>query len=379
MSARFLPVARKEFREMRRDPITLWIAVFLPVVMLFLFGYAVSLDVEDVPVAVLDRDRSAASARLVEALESSESFAVRRRPTDEKEVRLLLDTGKVGLAVVIPHSFSEELAAGRRARVQTLVDATYSATAAVVRDEVEALFADFARREYGAGASAAAGASPASLPGEILVHSRVWYNPSLESATFVIPGLFAVILLAFPPLLTVLGVVREKESGSIQQVYVSPLRPWEFLAGKTLLYAAVAFGELATVVALGIWWFDLPFRGSPLLLLTASVLYVLCTVGIGLFVSTLTRSQVVGMLLALVITLMPAFLFSGFMFPISGMPEGMQWYTRLFPGRYFTEISRGLFLKGSGPAALAAPLLLLAAYTAAVFGAATLRLGRKLA
>jgi ABC-2 type transport system permease protein len=377
MSARFLPVARKEFREMRRDPITLWIAAFLPVVMLFLFGYAVSLDVEDVPVAVLDRDRSAASARLVEALENSGDFSVRHRAADEREVRRLLDAGRARLVVVIPAGFAEDLTSGRRARVQTLVDATYSATAAVVRDGVEALLVDFARRQ--AASQAGPGGGAAHPAGGIRVRPRVRYNPSLESATFVIPGLFAVILLAFPPLLTVLGVVREKESGSIQQVYVSPLRPWEFLAGKALPYAAIAFGELATVVALGVWWFDVPFRGSPLLLLAASILYVLCTVGIGLFVSTLTRSQVVGMLLALVITLMPAFLFSGFMFPISAMPEPVQWYTRLFPGRYFTEISRGLFLKGSGPAALATPLLLLAAYTAAVFGAATLRLGRKLA
>jgi ABC-2 type transport system permease protein len=377
MSARFLPVARKEFREMRRDPITLWIAVFLPVVMLFLFGYAVSLDVEDVPVAVLDRDRSAASARLVEALENSGDFSVRHRAADEEEVRRLLDAGRARLAVVIPAGFAEDLASGRRARVQTLVDATYSATAAVVRDGVEALLADVARRQ--AASQTGPGVGAAHPAGGIRVRPRVRYNPSLESATFVIPGLFAVILLAFPPLLTVLGVVREKESGSIQQVYVSPLRPWEFLAGKTIPYAAVAFAELATVVGLGVWWFDLPFRGNPLLLLTASILYVLCTVGIGLFVSTLTRSQVVGMLLALVITLMPAFLFSGFMFPISAMPEPVQWYTRLFPGRYFTELSRGLFLKGSGLTALASPLLLLAAYTAAVFGAATLRLGRKLA
>ena len=360
---------------MRRDPITLWIAAFLPVVMLFLFGYAISLDVEDVPIAVLDYDRSAASGTLVEAFENSGDFVVRRYADDEAEIRRLLDAGRVRLALVIPDDFSRSLQAGRPATVQTLIDATFSATAAVVRDVTEAILADFSRRN----APRTMSAGTPELRGMIQVEPRVWYNPALRSAIFVIPGLFAVILGAFPPLLTVLAVVREKESGSIQQIYVSPLRPWEFVAGKTVPYVLLAFGELALVIALGVWWFDLSLRGSPILLTIGSALYIFSTVGIGLLVSTLTRSQVVGVLLAIVITLMPAFLFSGFMYPISSMPEAMQWYTRLFPARYFTEISRGLFLKGAGAAELMEPLLLLAAYTAAVFAATTLRFRKKVA
>jgi len=375
VTRRVLALVRKEFREMRRDPITLWIAAFLPVVMLFLFGYAISLDVENVPIAVLDYDRSVASGTLVEAFENSGDFVVRRYADDEAEIRRLLDAGRVRLALVIPDDFSRSLQAGRPATVQTLIDATFSATAAVVRDATEAVLADFSRTK----APRIMSAGAPELRGMIQVEPRVWYNPALRSAIFVIPGLFAVILGAFPPLLTVLAVVREKESGSIQQIYVSPLRPWEFVAGKTVPYVLLAFGELALVIALGVWWFDLSLRGSPILLAIGSALYIFCTVGIGLLVSTLTRSQVVGVLLAIVITLMPAFLFSGFMYPISSMPEAMQWYTRLFPARYFTEISRGLFLKGAGARELMEPLLLLAAYTAVVFAATTLRFRKKVA
>ncbi|MBI4538281.1 MAG: ABC transporter permease [Gemmatimonadetes bacterium] len=191
--------------------------------------------------------------------------------------------------------------------------------------------------------------------------------------------LFAVIIMAFPPLLTVLAVVREKESGSVQQIYVSPLRPWEFVAGKMLAYVAIAFVELATILALGRWWFGVQFRGSPLLLLAGSILFVLCTVGIGILVSTITSNQVIAVLVALIITVMPSFLFSGFMFPISSMAEPVQWYSRIFPAQYFVEVSRGLFLKGVGLGELRGQFAILAGYTGAVFLVASLRFRKKLA
>jgi ABC-2 type transport system permease protein len=370
-----LPVVRKEFQEIRRDPITLGVAIVLPIVMLLLFGYAVRFDVDNVPMAVLDLDRSTESAALVDAFVNTGDFVVRRRPSNERQVKRLLDGGTVRLALVIPPGFGRELEVGRTAQVQTLVDGSYSATALIIRNEAEAatfaFLAKRARRTVGTDARLAS-----LLPS---VESRVWYNAPLRSSTFVIPGLFAVILMGFPPLLTVLAVVREKESGSVQQIYVSPLREWEFIAGKMLPYVVIAFGELVMILALGKWWFAVPFRGSPSLLALASGLYVFCTVGIGLLVSTVTRSQVVAMLLALIITLMPSFLFSGFLFPISAMPESIQWYTWLFPARYFNTISRGLFLKGTGIAELGGELAILALYTAAVFAAASMRFRKKVA
>lgn len=373
MKTRVLPVARKEFREIRRDPITLWIAVVLPLMMLFLFGYAITLDVDDVSMAVLDLDQSAESAALVEAFENTGDFRVRWRPTDERQVKRLLDTNRVRVALIIPPGFGRALAAGQATQVQTLIDGSFSATAAVIRNEAAAVTAAFAA------AQGRVRSGGARLPVGIRARPRVWFNPALESTTAIVPGLFAVILMGFPPLLTVLAVVREKESGSIEQIYVSPVRPWEFVAGKMLPYVGIAFGELVMVVAVGALWFSLPFRGSPAFLAVGSILYVFCTVGIGLLISTITRSQVVGVLLALIVTLMPSFLFSGFMFPIITMPAAVEWYTRIFPARYFTDISRGVLLKGIGFTELSGQLSTLAVYTAVVFGAAALRVRKKVA
>jgi ABC-2 type transport system permease protein len=185
--------------------------------------------------------------------------------------------------------------------------------------------------------------------------------------------------MAFPPLLTALAVVREREAGSVQQIFVSPIRPYEFIAGKMLPYAAIAFIDMVMILAAGLWWFQVPFIGSFALFLVASTLYVFCTVGVGLLVSSVTRSQLVAMLLAIVLTLMPSFLFSGFLFPTYTMPEMMRAYTWLFPARYFVEISRGIAMKGIGLDLLWPQFLALALYTTVVFAAATRLFGKKVA
>lgn len=376
-----MPMVRKEFREIRRDPVTLWIAAVVPLVFLLLFGYALRIDFANTPMAVLDLDGSRQSAELVETFTNTGDFAVHRRPATEREVRRLLDAGDVRLALVIPRGFGREREAGRPVAVQTIIDGSTVATAVVLRNEAEAVTLAYAMRAGRRAAGGGPGGTPGSgpLPLGPTLEARVWYNPALRSATFIMPGLYAVILMAFPPLLTALAIVREKESGSVEQIYVSPLRPWEFIAGKMIPYVAIAFAEMASVVALGRLWFDVPFRGSALLLALASAIYVFCTVGIGLVVSTVTRSQVVAVMLALVVTVMPSFLFSGFLFPIAGMPRPVQWYTFMFPARYFNVISRGLFLKGTGLAELWPQFAVLVLYTLAVFAVASLRFRKKVA
>lgn len=369
-ASRVRAVVRKEFRELRRDPITLWVAFALPLVMLFLFGYAIRMDVDDVAVGVVDLDGSKTSRDLVQALVNSGHYVIRARETDPDRLGPLLDRGVVRVGVVIPRGFERDLLRGTDPELLTVIDGSFSATAAVVRGEMESIVQAFAAR------LGAPGVSPVA---PVRAEPRVWYNPGLRSATSVVPGLFAVILMAFPPLLTVLAIVREKESGSVLQIYASPLRPIEFIAGKLIPYAAIAFAELAMIVAVGIWWFRLPFRGSPWLLAMGAVLYVACTVGIGLLVSTLTNSQVVALLLATIITLMPSMLFSGFMYPIITMVEPVQWYTRLFPARYFTDVSRGVVLKGVGVGALAEQLVWLGVYTVSVVGIAVVRFRNRMA
>lgn len=371
MKTRVLPVVRKELREIRRDPLMLWLIVVVPLVLLFLFGSALSLDIRDVPMAVLDYDRSPASRALVDDFANTGDFRVAAHPADERAMGELLDGGRVQLALVIPPGYGRELAAGRGVAVQTVIDGSFSARAAVLRNEVEAVTTAASLRMHAA--------SPAPMPAGIRAVPRVWYNPSLRSATFIVPGLFAVILMAIPPLLTALAVVREKENGSVQQIYVSPLRSWEFIAGKMVPYVGVALGEFLLVVAIGTWWFRVPVHGSVPLLAAGAVLYVFCTVGLGLLVSTLTRTQVGAILLSTILTVMPSFLFSGFMYPISSMPASAKLRTWLFPVRYFTDISRGVFLKGAGMAELWSNFAILALYTVIVFGLASLRFRKKIA
>lgn len=360
---RVFAVTRKEFREISRDPVTIWVSLLMPLVMLFLFGYAISLDVEDVPFGVWDEDRTPESRRLADAFAQSGYFELAHAISDERDLNASLEHGIIKLAVVIPRGFGRDVALGRPVQVQVIVDGTFSNTAQIVAGYADAIVQ---------------GGTPTARP-LLRPEVRVWYNPEMRSVNYVIPGLFGVILLAFPPLLTALGVVREKESGSIQQIFASPLTSAEFIAGKLVPYGMVAFAQVLLVVGFGLVWFRVPFRGDLALLLSVSLVYVFCTVGLGLLVSTLTRKQVVAMLLALILTLMPSFLFSGFLFPIFTMPYALQLYAAAFPGQYFVELSRNIVMKGAGLRDVWINVAALLAYTAAIFCLAAWRFRKKVA
>jgi ABC-2 type transport system permease protein len=354
----------KEVKDIIRDPITVAIALFMPLVMLFLFGYAISLDVENVPLGVLDEDQSPASRGLVDKFVQSGYFHLSRIYTSGREVEATLQRSDVDLVLVIPHFFRQRLARHQPAPVQVLVDGTYSATGNLVAAYAGTIVSEFGH----------------DFPHQtVRAEVRIWYNPSLRSVTYVVPGLFGVILMAFPPLLTALAIAREKETGTIQQIFASPLTASEFLLGKLIPYGAIAFIEIVTVVVIGFLWFAVPLRGNLELLLAAGLVYVFCTVGIGLLVSTITSSQLLAMLLAIIVTLMPSFLFSGFLFPIFTMPYILQLYTRIFPVRYFVDLSRGIVLKGASIPELWLTVVLLLAYTAAIFALAVWRFRKKVA
>lgn len=373
---RIRAVTKKEAREILRDPITLGVAVVLPLLMMVLFTYAITLDVREIRLAVLDEDASPESREYVASYLQSGYFRLHAAVRSPREVERLLDEGAVRVALVIPAGFSRALSQGLPADVQTLLDGSFANTAVIALNYVDAITETYnghlQHRALAARAGGFGWLSPA-----IRVEPRVRYNPALRSEHSVVPGLFAVILMAFPPLLTTLAVVRERERGSILQIYTSPVRAWEFLWGKLLPYAAIAFVEMLLLLAAGRLWFGAPVRGSVPLLLGLSLLYVLCTLGIGLFISTLTRSQVVAIILAIVLTLMPAFLFSGFLFAIESMPRAFQWYTYLFPARHFTTIARGIALKGVGLARLWPDAALLVLYGAGILTLAILRFRTK--
>lgn len=362
-ASRILTLIDKELRELVRDPVTAGLAVLMPLVMLFLFGYAVNLDVEGVGLGVYDDDLTPASRDLVDRFSSTPYFELRRRFESVHELDSALQRGDIRLALVIPPRFHERMLRDEEAPVQVLVDGTYSATSALALAYAESIINAF----------------PAPQSGVIEPQIRVWYNPSLRSVNYIVPGLFAVILMAFPPLLTALAIVREKETGTIQQIFASPVTSPEFIIGKLVPYGLVAFAEMLVVVAVGHLWFDVPFRGSLPLLLAVSFMYVLTTVGIGLLVSTVTRSQLAAMLLALIVTLMPSFLFSGFLFPVFTMPAALQLYSGFYPASYFMEISRSVVLKGADFEAIGFNAFVLTGYTIAVFLLASWRLKQKVA
>ncbi len=371
MTRRFLAVLVKEAREIWRDPYTLGMAFGLPLVLLLLFAYAINLDVKNVALAVYDQDQTAASRDYVTQFTTGDEFHVHEWVRSKDELEQLMDTDTVEVGLIIPPGFEETLKAGRPATVQTWLDGSFTPTANVAIGYVTAFNQVYSARQV------AALTGQAFRPA-IVVEPRVWYNPDLKSVNFVVPGLFAVILLAFTPLLSALAVVREKEQGSIQQIFVSPIRPSELILGKLIPYGVIAFLEMVIIFVVGIGLFRVPWKGSLLLLLVASLIYVFGAVSIGLLVSTVTNSQVAAMLAALVLTMMPALIFSGFMYPIFNMPQVMQWYTYLFPARHFVAISRSIVLKGGGLDVLWPQLGLMLAYVLAIFTVASLRFKKKL-
>lgn len=353
--------ARKEVIEIARDPITVWISLFMPLVMLFLFGYALSLDVQNAPLMIVDHDRSAASRSLADQFLNTDYFHLAGTPEDERTAEHALMQGRARAVLSIPPGFSRRLERGEISPVEFLVDGTYASTAAIVSAYGRAIIYSFPN---------------GTLKMPVQPEIRVWYNPELKSRLFIIPGLFAVILMAFPPLLAALAVAREREIGTIAQIYASPLTRGEFIIAKLLPYTVIAALQLAVVLAAGILWFKVPVAGSVTLLAMLGLVYVVCTVAIGLLVSTLVRTQVAAMLITLLVTLMPSFLFSGFIYPVFTMPTVFQRYAASTPTPYFLDISRGIVLRGASLADLWKDVAVLVAYTLIVLVAAT-RLVRK--
>jgi ABC-2 type transport system permease protein len=361
---RIVAFAGKESLEIVRDPITVWIAVFMPLVVLFLFGYALSFDVRNAPLMVVDHDKSAASRSLADQFLHTSYFSLAGAPDDEREAEHALMRGQARAILSIPPGFGDRLARGQASPVEFVVDGTYASTAAIIS-------------AYGRAIIYAFPSGTLQLP--IQPEVRVWYNPQLRSRDFIVPGLFAVILMAFPPLLTALAVSREKELGTIAQIYASPMTKAEFIIGKLLPYAAIAFLQLIVVLAAGFLWFKIPMHGSLALLVALGLLYVLCTVSVGLLISTLVRTQVAAMLVTLIVTLMPSFLFSGFIYPVFTMPEFFQGYSARIPTMYFVNISRGIVMRGAGLAELWVNVAVLAGYTVVVLALATVLLKKRIA
>lgn len=339
---RLLAIARKEITQLRRDTRSLILAFLLPVALLVIFAYGISWDVNDVRTVVVDQDGSSASRALVSAFRSSGYFSLREPPDRADDVVPLIDRGDVQLALTIPPGFSATLGAGGPARVQAIVDGSDANTATIILGYAQTVIRAHASRHSGEMASAP----------RVRLESRVWYNEDLVSRNMIVPGLVAVIMMIIAAMLTSLTIAREWERGTMEQLASTPVHPVEVVLGKLLPYLAIGLIDVGVTSALGVWVFGVPFRGSIVFLMAASALFLTGALGLGMFISAATKSQLLATQLAMVVTFLPAFLLSGFMYALDVMPPGMRAVTLFVPARYFIVVTRGIFLKASGPATL---------------------------
>jgi len=366
-------VVKKEFRQIRRDARSLAFMVFLPAFMLLLFGYALNFDVKHIPLAVVDEDGSRASRDLVDKFRTTEYFDLKAVLPRTSAIDALMAREDIRAALVIPARFSDDLAAGRSPSVQVLVDGSNAMSGTTAAGYAGSILQGYSQK-ITLEALARRGYPGVTLPLQSEV--RVWYNPELRSANFLIPGLMAFILMVIVTVSTAFSVVREKERGTMDQLRISSLRPAELVIGKMIPSALISLGAAHLVLLLGEVLFGVGIRGSYPLLLLAMLLFVCGALGQGLLISSITRTQQVAFLIAVLTTMLPTFILSGFVFPIRNMPPVVQAITYLVPGRYFLAALRAIVLKGAGLPAVWRPLLLLAAFATLSLGASAARLGR---
>lgn len=373
---KILAVARKEFRQASRDPISLAMLLGVPTLMLLLFGFALSFDVRHVPLAVQDRDLGAASRHLLGSFINSTYFdlAASLAPGDDPET--LLRQGKVKAVLVIPERFGADLQAGRTARVQFLVDGTDSNTASTLLGYAGALANEENADLFARALDRAPGKARAALDAAIDYRPRVWFNPELRSTQFLVPGLIGLILMLTAVISTALSVVREKERGTMEQLQVTPLRPLQLLAGKTLPYLVISLVATAIILVAARVLFGVVVRGSYLDLFGATLLYLVGALGLGLLISSVAENQAMAFQAGAVSATLPTIFLSGFIFPLRAMPEALQAVSYLVPARYYLVILRGVILKGSGLASYPDQVGFLAIYAVVMLGLAAVRLQR---
>jgi ABC-2 type transport system permease protein len=373
-------VIRKELRQTLREPRARGMLIIPPLLQLLVFGYAVNLDVNTASIAWMDQDRTPQSRELLAEFQGSGSFRIEAAPSTETEMQRLLDTGAVeGVVRVLP-GFARDLARGRPTSVQILIDGTNSNSAQIISAYAGGTIARFtanamADRQRTKGAAAAAPVQPA-IP-QVTAESRVWFNPELKSRNYFVPGVIVNILMIVTLSLTAMAIVREKEIGTMEQLMVTPIRPTELILGKTLPFVAIGFFDMLVVFAAALLLFRVPFVGSFALLCLASLLFILTTLGAGLFLSTVSRTQQQANLSTFLL-FQPFSMLSGFMFPVRNMPEIIQYFTYLNPMRYFLEIVRGIFLRGSGLDTLWPNFIALAVFGVVILGLSVQRFHKTL-
>lgn len=373
---RTIAVARKELLHIRRDPRSLALALAMPLVLLLLFGYAVTLDVDQIATLVYDADRSPASRDLIARLEGSRFFEITGYAESYETVQAAIDHSEIVLGLVIPVDYSDTLLAGEPADVQILVEGSDSNTASIALGYIRSVVQQYSLERRTAEQERRTGQhiQPAAE-----LQLRVLYNAELESRNYIVPGLIAVVLQIIGSLLTSLTIAREWEMGTMEQVLSTPLRPTELAVGKMLAYSVISVADVLIALLVGLVIFDVPMRGNPLILAAGCVVFLVGALFWGIMLSAVMRSQLLAYQAALVSSFLPAYLLSGFVFAIETMPHPIQAFTFIVPARYFITILKGVFLKGIGMEILVPEFIFLALYALVIFAITTKNLRQKVA
>lgn len=372
---RIYAVARKEMLHILRDPRSLGMAIAIPMLLLVLFGYALTLDVDEVPMVVWDQDSSQVSREFLSRFLGSRYFSLRGHSQDYKQIERAIDSGDALVGLVIPAGFAGQIESGREASVQMIVDGSDSTTATIAMG-----YADVVTQNYSQDIALRqvqrVGGQSLNLPLDI--RPRVWFNADMESKNYIIPGLIAVIMMVIAALLTSLTVAREWERGTMEQLISTPVKGWELILGKLLPYFVIGMLDVSLAVLMGEFLFQVPLRGSAALLFAMAAVFLAGALSLGMVISIVTRSQLLASQLAMVLTFLPSFLLSGFMYAISNMPKPIQVVTYLIPARYFVALLKGIYLKGVGLEILALEAGLLTVFGGAMVLLAVVKFKKKL-
>ncbi|MFA7173666.1 MAG: ABC transporter permease [Kiritimatiellia bacterium] len=369
-------VARKEFIHIVRDPRSLGMAIVIPMLLLVLFGYALTLDVDNVPVVVWDQSNTQASREFVSRFDGSHYFSIRAYVRNYREVEHAIDSGTALAALIVPVNFADQLVAGQEVPVQMIVDGSDANTATIAMGYARVVAFIFSQ-QIAVGEVQRMGGKALAAP--IEVRPRVWFNADMESRNYIIPGLIAVIMMVIAALLTSLTVAREWESGTMEQLISTPVRGPELILGKLLPYFAIGMLDVLLAVLMGEFIFQVPLRGNVALLFGMAAIFLAGSLSLGILISIVTKSQLLASQLAMVLTFLPSFLLSGFMYAIDNMPRPLQIMTHLIPARYFVALLKGIYLKGIGLEVMAMEAVLLAFFGVVVMTVANVKFKKKVA
>jgi ABC-2 type transport system permease protein len=374
MNSRLISIIRKEFIQIFRDTRTLIMILVIPIMQLFLLGYSATSDVRNIPLAVLDQSRSPESRALLDAYRAADYFRIAYSVESEAEIGTLIEAGKARAAVIIPPDYAQRLADGN-AQVAFILDGSDPTSASTALSAAQ-LISQSHSTQILIERFARTGMNLRVQP-PVEVRTTVWYNPDMISAYFMIPGVIGMVLFAIAAILTATSVVRERERGTIEQLIVTPIRPWELIVGKLMPYVILGFFNTLEVLAVGHWWFGMPIRGDIGLIILLSLDFLVTGLGIGLFASTIANTQQEAML-TVWMTLLPSIFLSGFFFPLEAMPTFLRWVSYFMPLRYYLVILRALLLKGVGLAMIQNDVIAMTIFAIGIMTAAALRFRKRL-